>query len=188
MADPKLASWIPWSKLTTTNEQPSRRRLFNMNKNSTKDEDLKQEYEKIIDDQPASGVIEKAPDEPLGERVYYMPHKPVVRQELVETTTTSNSHNMDGDGSDPAGNDLEPSPKRVRMERQEQEIVILSVRAKITSQRASTSARRCVALKRMASNSSEIPDCCCVCLSGEPRGEHDIIYRHQKAVVGYIIF
>jgi hypothetical protein len=29
--------------------------------------------------------------------------------------------------SDPAANDLEQSPKRVRMERQEQEIVILSV-------------------------------------------------------------
>jgi hypothetical protein len=88
MADTKLASWIPWSKLTTTNEQPSRRLLFNMNKKlATKDEDLKQEYEKIIDDQLASGVIEKAPDEPSGEQVYCMPHKPVVRQELVETAT-----------------------------------------------------------------------------------------------------
>ncbi|CAB3991934.1 Hypothetical predicted protein [Paramuricea clavata] len=48
---------------------------------------------------------------------------------------------IDEDGSDPAGNaDLEPSPKRVRMERQEQEIVFLSVRAKITSPHASTSA------------------------------------------------
>ena len=70
-----------------------------------------------------------------------------------------------GDGSDPARNDLEPSPKRARMERQirllteknkEQETVILSVHAreclnkidkslskspaKITSPRASTSA------------------------------------------------
>ncbi|CAB3998689.1 Hypothetical predicted protein [Paramuricea clavata] len=53
--------WIPGSKLTTTNEQPSRRRLFNVNKKLAKDENLKQEYEKIIDDQLASGVIEKAP-------------------------------------------------------------------------------------------------------------------------------
>ncbi|CAB4003289.1 Hypothetical predicted protein, partial [Paramuricea clavata] len=50
-----------------------------------KDENLKQEYEKIIDDQLASGVIEKAPDEPSGERVYYMPHKPVVRQDAATT-------------------------------------------------------------------------------------------------------
>jgi hypothetical protein len=56
MADTKLASWIPWSKLTTTNEQPSRRLLFNMNKKLAKDEDLKQEYEKIIDDQLAIAV------------------------------------------------------------------------------------------------------------------------------------
>ena len=44
-----------------------------------------------------------------------------------------------GDGSDPAGNNLEPSPKRVRMERQirllkekneQQETVIFSVRAR----------------------------------------------------------
>ncbi|CAB4010517.1 Hypothetical predicted protein [Paramuricea clavata] len=42
--------WIPGSKLTTTNEQPSRRRLFNVNKKLAKDENLKQEYEKIIDD------------------------------------------------------------------------------------------------------------------------------------------
>ena len=77
--------WIPGSKLTTTNEQPSRRRLFNVNKKLAKDGNLKQEYEKIINDQLASGVIEKAPDEPSGERVYYMPHKPVVRQDASTT-------------------------------------------------------------------------------------------------------
>ncbi|CAB4038411.1 Hypothetical predicted protein [Paramuricea clavata] len=78
----------PGSKLTTTkNEQPSRRRLFNVSKKLAKDENLKQEYEKIIDDQLASGVIEKVPDEPSGERVYYMPHKPVVRQDASTTKT-----------------------------------------------------------------------------------------------------
>ncbi|XP_028410907.1 uncharacterized protein LOC114533565 [Dendronephthya gigantea] len=77
--------WIPGSKLTTTNEQQSRRRLSNVNKKLAKDENLKQEYEKIIEDQLASGVIEKAPDEPSGERVYYMPHKPVVRQDASTT-------------------------------------------------------------------------------------------------------
>ncbi|XP_028412574.1 uncharacterized protein LOC114535467 [Dendronephthya gigantea] len=77
--------WIPGSKLTTTNEQQGRRRLSNVNKKLAKDENLKQEYEKIIEDQLASGVIEKAPDEPSGERVYYMPHKPVVRQDASTT-------------------------------------------------------------------------------------------------------
>ena len=77
--------WIPGSKLTTTNEQPSRRRLFNVNKRLAKDENLKQEYDKIINDQLASGVIEKAPDKPSGDRVYYMPHKPVIRQDAATT-------------------------------------------------------------------------------------------------------
>ncbi|XP_028411676.1 uncharacterized protein LOC114534432 [Dendronephthya gigantea] len=77
--------WIPGSKLTTTNEQQSRRRLSNVKKKFAKYENLKQEYEKIIEDQLASGVIEKAPDEPSGERVYYMPHKPVVRQDASTT-------------------------------------------------------------------------------------------------------
>jgi hypothetical protein len=48
-------AWIPWSKLTTT---------FNVNKKLAKDENLNQQYEKIIDDQLASGVIEKASDKP----------------------------------------------------------------------------------------------------------------------------
>ena len=77
--------WIPGSKLTTTNEQPSRRRLFNVNKKLVKDENLKREYEKIIEDQLDSGVIERVPERPTGERVYYMPHKPVVRQDAVTT-------------------------------------------------------------------------------------------------------
>ena len=77
--------WIPGSKLTTTNEQPSRRRLFNVNKKLVKDENLKREYEKIIEDQLDSGVIERVPERPTGERVYYMPHKPVVRQDASTT-------------------------------------------------------------------------------------------------------
>ena len=77
--------WIPGSKLTTTNEQPSRRRLSNVDKKLTKDESLKREYEKIIEEQLTSGVIERVPAKPTGERVYYMPHKPVVRQDATTT-------------------------------------------------------------------------------------------------------
>ena len=77
--------WIPGSKLTTRKEQPSRRRLFNVNKTLAKDENLKQEYDKIINDQPASGVVETASDKPSGDRVYYMPHKPVIRQDATTT-------------------------------------------------------------------------------------------------------
>ena len=44
---------------------------------------------KIVVDQVTAGIIEKVPDTPTGERVFYMPHKPVVKQ---EATTTS--HNL----------------------------------------------------------------------------------------------
>ena len=75
--------WIPGSKLTATNEQQSRTRLYNVNKKLAKDEKLKQEYEKIIEDQLTNGVIERSPEKPSGERVYYMPHKPVVRKDVA---------------------------------------------------------------------------------------------------------
>ena len=39
----------------------------------------------IIDGQLAIGVIEKVPDMPSGERVYYMPQKPVLRQDAATT-------------------------------------------------------------------------------------------------------
>jgi hypothetical protein len=77
--------WIPGSKLTATNEQQSRTRLYNVNKKLAKDEKLKQEYEKIIEDQLTNGVIERSPEKPSGERVYYMPHKPVVRKDVATT-------------------------------------------------------------------------------------------------------
>ena len=77
--------WIPGSKLTATNEQQSRTRLYNVNKKLAKDEKLKQEYEKIIDDQLTNGVIKRSPEKPSGERVYYMPHKPVVRKDVATT-------------------------------------------------------------------------------------------------------
>ena len=62
--------WIPGSKLTATNEQQSRTRLYNVNKKLAKDEKLRQEYEKIIEDQLTNGVIERSPEKPSG--VYYM--------------------------------------------------------------------------------------------------------------------
>ena len=77
--------WIPGSNLTATNEQQSRTRSYNVNKKLAKNEKLKQEYEKIIDDQLTNGVIERSPEKPSGERVYYMPHTPVVRKDVATT-------------------------------------------------------------------------------------------------------
>ena len=47
--------------------------------------ELTKEYEKIIEDQLRDGIIETVPEQPSGERTFYMPHNPVVRD---STTTT----------------------------------------------------------------------------------------------------
>ncbi|CAB3977465.1 Hypothetical predicted protein [Paramuricea clavata] len=54
----------------------------------SKDRSLKVEYEKIVKDQLANGIVEKAPEKPAGKRTYYMPHKPVIRENATTTTTT----------------------------------------------------------------------------------------------------
>ena len=43
------------------------------------------EYHSIIQNQLETGIIEVTPENPTGERVFYMPHKAVIRQE-AETT------------------------------------------------------------------------------------------------------
>ena len=77
--------WIPGSTLESTNEQPSRRRLQNVNKKLIQNPELKKEYEKIIEDQMRDGIIETVPEQPSGERTFYMPHKPVVRDSATTT-------------------------------------------------------------------------------------------------------
>ena len=77
--------WIPGSTLTSTNEQASRKRLQNVNKKLTQNQRLKEEYEKIIEDQLRDGIIERVPEESSGERTFYMPHKPVVRDNATTT-------------------------------------------------------------------------------------------------------
>ena len=77
--------WIPGSKPTDTNEQQSRKRLTNVNRKLEKASELKKEYDDIINEQLVEGVVEEAPENPTGDRVYYMPHKPVVRQDATTT-------------------------------------------------------------------------------------------------------
>lgn len=43
------------------------------------------EYDRIIQDQLEQGIVERVTDEPHGEREFYLPHKPVVR-EAAEST------------------------------------------------------------------------------------------------------
>ena len=46
---------------------------------------VRTEYNKIIEEQLEMGIIEMAPEEVNGKRVFYMPHKPVVREGATST-------------------------------------------------------------------------------------------------------
>ena len=48
-------------------------------------EEIRDGYEEIIKDQLRMGVIEEVPKQPSGKRIFYMPHKPVVREEATST-------------------------------------------------------------------------------------------------------
>ena len=80
-------SWIPGTQLSETNETQSRLRLKRVERKLKQDECLRKDYEKIIIDQVAAGIIEKAPDTPTEEQVFYMPHKPVVKQDAITMKT-----------------------------------------------------------------------------------------------------
>ena len=77
--------WISGKRPSDTNEQQSRKRLQNVDRKLDKTPELKREYNNIINEQLSQGVVEVAPDTPTGDRVFYMPHKPVVRQNATTT-------------------------------------------------------------------------------------------------------
>ena len=49
------------------------------------DEKLQAEYTEIVESQLRHGVIEKVPSEPSGSRIFYMPHKLVLRENASTT-------------------------------------------------------------------------------------------------------
>ncbi|CAB4026173.1 Hypothetical predicted protein, partial [Paramuricea clavata] len=53
------APWIPGAVLSNTNEEPSRKRLHNVNRKLKQNQQLKDEYQKIVHEQLKDGVIEK---------------------------------------------------------------------------------------------------------------------------------
>ena len=64
----------------------SRKRLENVERKLLRNGKLREEYGDIIEEQlKAGGIIKEAPQNPTGERVFYMPHKPVVKQSAVTT-------------------------------------------------------------------------------------------------------
>ena len=59
--------------LSNTNESLSRKRLANVEKKLSRNDKLRGEYS---EEQLRTGIIEEAPQNSTGERVFYMPHKP----------------------------------------------------------------------------------------------------------------
>ena len=57
--------------------------LQNITQKLRRNEDLKIEYEKIMHEYREYGIVKKAPKQPTGPSVFYMPHKPVVREEAT---------------------------------------------------------------------------------------------------------
>ena len=79
--------WIPGSELSETNESQSRKRLQNVERKLRQNEQLRNDYTEIVNSQLTDGIIEKIPDKPTGKHVFYLPHKPVVRQNAMTTKT-----------------------------------------------------------------------------------------------------
>lgn len=77
--------WIPGKELSSTNEQPSRQRLWNVERKLSRDPELKEKYEEIVNDQITAGIVEYAPEQATGGRTFYMPHKPVIRNDATTT-------------------------------------------------------------------------------------------------------
>ncbi len=77
--------WIPGSTVKETNELQSRKRLRNVERKLEKDPVLKKAYEDIVKEQLNSHVIEKVPEEPTGDKVFYLPHKPICREDNSTT-------------------------------------------------------------------------------------------------------
>ena len=77
--------WIPGAELSSTNEALSRKCLQNNERRLSKNESLRGQYADIIEEQLWVGIVEEAPERPTGERVFYMPHKPVIKESAVTT-------------------------------------------------------------------------------------------------------
>ena len=72
-----------WHDLLPNNECGSLQRLESLIKKLQKEPNLPAQYDKVIQDQLATGIVEVSSD-PVG-REFYIPHKPVIR-EAAEST------------------------------------------------------------------------------------------------------
>ena len=83
MADTKLKS-------QSSNEAQSRARLNNLL--SRMRGDIIEQYDAIVKEQLLAGIIEEAPDSLGGKRLFYMPHRPVIREGAMSTKVRMDFH------------------------------------------------------------------------------------------------
>ena len=71
------------------NEQQARARLNHLSQSLSKNPELETRYHQVIQDMQQAGVIEEVPADqvrvPTGSLVYYMPHRPVMKESSVST-------------------------------------------------------------------------------------------------------
>ena len=75
--------WIPGARLTETAQ--SKKRLRSVVRKLDRDPSLRTEYRNIVAEQLGKRIIERVPEEPTGSRVFYMPHKLVVKSSATTT-------------------------------------------------------------------------------------------------------
>ena len=70
--------------VTESNEIQGRKHLKNIERKLEKDPALKDTYQEIVTDQLNQRITEKAPEVPTGERIFYLPHKPVYAMKMLQ--------------------------------------------------------------------------------------------------------
>ena len=86
--DGSYITCLPWKPVhppLKDNATSAKARLGRLLKKMERDPDSLRQYYNIIQDQINQGIVESAPDVPTGDNVFYLPHRPVIK-ESAETT------------------------------------------------------------------------------------------------------
>ena len=86
--DGSYITCLPWKPLhppLKDNATIGRARLERLLKKMERDPVGLQQYHMIIQDQITQGIVEPAPETPTGDKIFYLPHRPVIK-ESAETT------------------------------------------------------------------------------------------------------
>jgi hypothetical protein len=86
--DGSYITCLPWKPVhppLKDNATSAKARLGRLLKKMERDPDSLRQYHNIIQDQINQGIVEPAPDVPTGDNVFYLPHRPVIK-ESAETT------------------------------------------------------------------------------------------------------